>query len=293
MDKVYKWLEFLEDFLLGSDKHQNWVVDALMTHVEKMDTPDYEPPKEGYIPLDIPHIGVEWADWSCSEGWYGKGFNVAITRIIDFEFVKYNESTRNGVVKRIFRKIDALMSLVIEQYSGQEEHVTFPICADDKRAMFNTLKARAFDDIYWFIVDLLEVVEDYGIDCEQLNPESAKRIEEFEKCSQGTENDTSALLFKSLSKYVRGGSGMFAHALKHKEPLSGMRMKWVGKPFEAVIFANYLQISISDFNKCFYLNGDKKLERGHQTKNDPTHYDIYATLEKWAQQKASIAPTHS
>lgn len=192
MNRVYRWVEFM-DILLA-----NYLSPALIEAAENQIKKTIEQLENGeydndltpdYEPSDGPNMELEWVEWQCKYGGCGKDFSCsAITEIIDVEFLKYDDLTRRSIVKRIFRKLN----LALDEYDPDTK-------TDDKYIQHRYLYDNAFDEVYWFVVEIIDIAEDYGINYRSLN---LKNIDKIERLLDWFEIREEAALSRSLSDVI-------------------------------------------------------------------------------------------
>lgn len=170
MNRVYKWVEFMDRLL------SNYLSPALIEAAEKQIKKTIEQLESGeydsdlapvYEPSDGANMEIEWVEWQCKWGGFGKDFSCsAITDIIDSEFLKYDDLTRRSVARRIFSKL----SLALDEYDSETK-------TDEEYVQHRYLYDNAFDEVYWFVVELINIMNDFDINYRALNLKNIDKIE--------------------------------------------------------------------------------------------------------------------
>lgn len=88
----------------------------------------------------------------------------------------------------------------------------------------------------------------------------------------------SMLEINILHQYLTGDKDSFNHILTHKVPKDGKKCNWIGKLTDAVIFADYLDITTTKFNECFTLLKGGELKDSNRGRKEAKDSPLYAIL---------------
>lgn len=88
----------------------------------------------------------------------------------------------------------------------------------------------------------------------------------------------SMLEINILHQYLTGDKDSFNHILTHKVPKDGKKCNWIGKLTDAVIFADYLNITTTKFNECFTLLKGGELKDSNRGRKEAKDSPLYAIL---------------
>ena len=174
--------------------------------------------------------------------------------------------------KRGFADIKDEISNQLDIVGRTNENIQQIVCAKYTN-MSNNYKNKT---IYFAIISHFESIgykegQLYGL----------KKMMEAIDLTDNTEKINKNDFFDGLKEYVEGDYSAFSYIMRYKSPYQDNKLKWIGSKTEAIIFTDFLEISVAQFNKCFQLHDNKKLtesNRGNKTKEE---YPIYAILKEY------------
>ena len=207
-----------------------------------------------------------------------KDYSKAIVIMPDGEEREYQVSTQNHSERILYLNTIGKVSFPFKKLLNNYEYTNGKFQGSLSTGSISEL----WPELHKYLQSIIEKENDIKRQLRALNIKTKKELLDLEyKRLQNEVNskliqslpeddkDYSGLL-KALSKYICDINGIeFTKIIEYYSLSTGTpKAKWIGSKADAFRFADYLEMKVKDFNKCFFFEDGKKLSHNNKDKDE-------------------------